>query len=230
MGWWEELTSWFDFREKVKKAVGEIIDYIKDLLWGWVDDIARFWVERANQFFDILNHGWEEFVDMVEGAKSYADDIVTDAILKIDTWINEIGRTPELIWENLKPFADAFVAGIRDTVDLINNVKIPSLEDITNWAKEQLDNILNWDIPLLNQSILDLWGEANKIWQFLWSVSDDVWNVLREGWEGMMRYLTGRGEAFVEYLLNIDLPLDDVLEELREEFCESERRKEEGKR
>ena len=214
MGWWEELTSWVDFRGKVERAIKESLDYVKSLLWGWVDDIAKFWVKQANTFFDILNHTWEDVLDAVEEAKDWATDLSCDVLNQLDALYNEFGRSLEQLWINIKPFVSEFMSGLQSVVDDIRNVKIPSLEDITNWTKEQLDNILHTDIPILNQSVMDLWNEAGKIWDFVWSVPDNIWNALREGGEGIMSLLVEKGEAFIEHILRIDLPVEDLVEEL----------------
>ena len=227
--WTDWLSDWWDaFKDKVWD--------IKCELWSWVDDIAKYWVGRANDFFDILNHTWTEVEDLVEDAKFYADNIVTDAILKIDNWVTTFGETVADLWEKIEPYFEPIITPIENAIDTIQNVKIPSLEEITNALNESVNNILNWDIPFLNQSVNDLWNEANKIWDEIWNniwtslnnawddinniwntlaeIPADVWNAITEGWEGFSDFLLSQGERFVEKILDIDIPVDDVLKDL----------------
>jgi len=103
------------------------------------------------------------------------------------------------------------------------------LEDITNSLKSTVDNILNWDIPLLNQSVKDLWMEADKIWDFIWGIPDEIWNILREGWNGIVGFILGKGEEFIDALLSIDLPFDDFISQIREDVEKKMEEEEERK-
>ena len=223
---WDSWTDWLgDWWDAFKDKIWDI----KNELWSWVDDIAKYWVERANEFWDILNHTWGEVEDLMEQAKSYADDIVTDAALKIDNWITTFGETVAELWNKLEPFFSSMITPLENAVDAIQNIKIPSLEDITNSLKSTVDNILNWDIPLLNQSVKDLWTEADKIWDFIWGIPDEIWNILREGWNGVVGFILGKGEEFVDALLSIDLPLDDFISQIREDVEKEMEEEEERK-
>ena len=223
---WETFT---DFVGDWWKAFKDRIWDIKNELWDWVDDIAKYWVERADMFFDILKHTWTEVEDLVENAKTYADDIVTDAILKVDSWIQTFGESVAELWNRLEPYFSSIISPIENAIDTIQNIKIPSLEDFKNWADTQLDNILNWDIPLLNQSVKDLWTEADKIWDFIWGIPDEIWNILREGWNGVVGFILGKGEEFVDALLSIDLPFDDFISQIREDVEKEMEEEEERK-
>ena len=229
MGLFDVWDTFTDFVGDWWKAFKDRIWDIKNELWDWVDDIAKYWVERADMFFDILKHTWTEVEDLVENAKTYADDIVTDAILKVDSWIQTFGESVAELWNRLEPYFSSIISPIENAIDTIQNIKIPSLEDFKNWADKQLDNILNWDIPLLNQSVMDLWTEADKIWDFIWGIPDEIWNILREGWNGVVGFILGKGEEFVDALLSIDLPLDDFISRIREDVEKEMEEEEERK-
>jgi len=240
MGIFDIWSSWTDWLSDWWDAFKDKLTDIKIELWSWVDDIAKYWVARANEWFDILNHTWSEVENLVEQAKSYADDIVTDAILKIDNWIATFGETVAELWDKLEPYFSSVITPIENALDTIQNIKIPSLEDITNTLKTTVDNIVNWDIPFLNQSINDLWKEANEIWNEIWNniwtslnnawddinnlwntineIPAEVWNAITSGWEGLCDFLLSQGERFVEKILDIDLPVDDIIENLEHKF------------
>jgi len=206
--------SFSDFLEDWWKGFKERIWDIKRELWDWVDDIAKYWVERANEFFDILNHTWSDVEDLMEQAKSYADDIVTDAILKVDKWIQTFGETVAELWNKIEPYISNVITPIENAINEIQNVKLPSLEDIVNSMRATVDNIINTDIPFLNQSIKDLWDEADKIWNKIWEIPDDVWRAICGGWDALTDFLLAEGQKFVEKILDIDLPIDDIIEDL----------------
>jgi len=212
---WDTWTDWLgDWWDAFKDKIWDI----KNELWSWVDDIAKYWVERADMFFDILRHTWSEVEDLMEDAKSYADDIVTDAILKIDNWVTTFGESVAELWNRLEPYFSSIITPIEDALDTIQNIKIPSLEDFKNWADTQLDNILNWDIPFLNQSIKDLWSEADRIWNKIWEIPEDVWKAICGGWDALTDFLLAEGEKFIEKILDIDIPIDNVIEDLERRF------------
>ena len=237
MGIFDVWSSWTDWLSDWWDAFKDKIWDIKTELWSWVDDIAKYWVGRANEFFDILNHAWSEVEDLMEEAKSYADDIVTDAVLKIDKWVMTFGETVADLWEKIEPYFEPIITPIENAIDIIQNVKIPSLEDITNSLSQTVDNLLNMDIPFLNQSVNDLWNEANNIWNEIWNniwislnnawddinnlwktineIPADIWNAITQGWDGFTDFLFEQGEKFIEKMLDIEVGMDDVIEELK---------------
>ncbi|RLE43163.1 hypothetical protein DRJ16_04065 [Candidatus Woesearchaeota archaeon] len=240
MGIFDVWSSWTDWLSDWWDAFKDKIWDIKCELWGWVDDIAKYWVKQADMFFDILRHTWSEVEDLMEEAKSYADDIVTDAILKIDNWVTTFGETVAELWDKLEPYFSSVITPIENALDAIQNIKIPSLEDITNALKTTVDNVVNWDIPILNQSVSDLWKEANEIWNEIWNniwtsldnawtdinniwntfaeIPADVWNAITQGWEGFTNFLFEQGERFVEKILDIDILVDDIIKDLERKF------------
>ena len=208
---WESFTDFVgDWWDAFKRKIGDI----KNELWDWVDGIAKYWVQRANEFFDILNHTWSEVEDLMEEAKTYADNIVTDAVLKIDNWVSTFGETVAELWDKIEPYFEPIITPIEDALDNIQNVRLPTLEDFKSWAKTQLDNILNTDIPFLNQSVKDLWGEAEKIWNKIWEIPDDVWKAITGGWDALTNFILSQGEKLIEKILDVDIPVDDIIEEL----------------
>ena len=214
MGLLDVWNSFTDFVWDWWKAFKDKIADVKNELWDWVDGIAKYWVQRANEFWDILNHTWDEVEDLMEQAKSYADDIVTDAVLKIDNWVTTFGETVAELWDKIEPYFEPIITPLEIALDNIQNVRLPTLEDFKSWAERQLDNILNTDIPFLNQSITDLWNEANKIWEKIWEIPDDVWKAVTGGWDALTNFILSQGEKLVEKILDIDIPVDDILEEL----------------
>ena len=60
---WDSFTDFVgDWWDAFKRKIGDI----KSELWDWVDGIAKYWVQRANEFWDILNHTWGEVEDLME--------------------------------------------------------------------------------------------------------------------------------------------------------------------
>jgi len=218
MGLFDVWDTFTDFVGDWWKAFKDKIWDIKCELWSWVDDIAKYWVERADQFFDILKHSWWEVEDLYWKARSYADDIVTDAILKIDTWIQTFGESIAELWDRLEPYITPLISPLENAINQIENIKIPSLEDLINTTKGVVDKILEWDIPFLNQSIKDLWAEADKIWNKIWEIPDDVWKAICGGWDALTDFLLAEGEKFIEKILDIDIPIDNVIEDLERKF------------
>jgi len=240
MGIFDIWSSWTDWLGDWWDAFKDKLSDIKAELWSWVDDIAKYWVKQADMFFDILKHTWSEVENLMEDAKSYADDIVTDAVLCIDNWIQTFGESVAELWNKLEPYVSGLITPIENALDTIQNIKIPSLEDITNTLKSTVDNVVNWDIPFLNQSVSDLWKEANEIWNEIWNniwtslnnawldinnlwktfaeIPADVWNAITQGWEGFTDFLFEQGERFVEKILDIDIPVDDRIKGLERKF------------
>ena len=240
MGLFDVWSSWSDWISDWWDAFNDKIEDIKARLWGWVDEIAKYWVRRADEFFDILRHTWSDVENLVEGAKSYADDIVSDAILKIDKWIGVFGETVAELWDKLEPYFSNVITPIQNAIDSIQNIKLPSLEDIINTVRVTVDNILNWDLPLINQSISDLWNEATKVWTHIWEdleprlqnaelditnlwdtfaqIPSHVWNAIVGGWDAITDFLFEQGQRFVEKLLDVEVGLDDVVEELKRKY------------
>ena len=141
--------------------ISGFIDNIKSALWGWVDDIARYWVQRAYEFYDILRHSWSDVLDAVENAKaydvvvrwvkplfesarSYAEDIVSNALNIVDNLINDIWNNIDNVWDSINNIFNVQIPDLRNSIqsawDWINNVDIW----IDTKINEFKDRILGW--------------------------------------------------------------------------------------
>jgi len=129
----------------------DIIDDIKRALWSWVDDIAKYWVQRAHYWYDILKHSWDDVLDAVEGAKSYAEWLLTDVWSEFNKVWERIGAIPVITYDVVKGWV----------TPLIENAKV-YLENLLNNAIDVIDNVIN-----------DIWRNVNNIWDNI----DDILNV-----------------------------------------------------
>jgi len=150
--------------------ISGFIDDIKSALWSWVDDIARYWVERAYEFFDILRHTWKDVLDAVEDAKAYAEWLLRDVWNEFDRVWERIGAIPVItydvvvgwvkpLFESAKSYAEDIVTNTLNIVDnLINDIwnNIDSVWD-------RINDIFNVQIPDLRSSIQLAWEWINNV-------------------------------------------------------------------
>jgi len=149
------------------------IDDIKSALWGWVDDIAKYWVQRAHYWYNILNHTWDDVLDVGEKAKAYAEWILGDVWREFNLVWERIGAIPVITqevvlgWvnpliEQAKEYAENFINdalkivdviitdiwkdiyGIWDKVDDIIEVKIPDLDNLIHSALDWINGADDW--------------------------------------------------------------------------------------
>ena len=142
-------------------------------------------------------------------------------------WFEELTgfkeKTPEQVRENIEIKGNRLISKINNKEHICGKLEIPSLEEFKNWADKQLDNILNTDIPFLNQSIKDLWTEADKLWNKIWEIPDDVWRAICGGWDALTDFLLAEGEKLIEKILDIDIPIDNIIEDLERRFGRREK-------
>ena len=162
------------------RDISGFIDDIKSALWSWVDDIARYWVERAYEFFDILRHTWKDVLDAVEDAKAYAEWLLRDVWNEFDRVWERIGAIPVItydvvvewvkpLFESTKSYAEDIVSdalsivdnmvndiwnnidNVWDSINNIFNVQIPDLRSSIQAAQDWINNIDNWIDNKINE-------------------------------------------------------------------------------
>jgi len=150
--------------------ISGFIENIKSALWSWVDDIARYWVQRAYEFYDILRHSWSDVLDAVEKAKAYAEWLLSDVWTEFDRVWKRIGAIPVITYdvvvgwvqpffENAKSYAEDIVSDVLNVVDNL-------VRDIwSNISKvwDRIDDILTVQIPDLRNSIQSAWDWINNV-------------------------------------------------------------------
>ena len=135
-----------------------------------MDDIARYWVQRAYEFYDILRHSWSDVLDAVEKAKAYAEWLLSDVWTEFDRVWKRIGAIPVITYdvvvgwvqpffENAKSYAEDIVSDVLNVVDNL-------VRDIwSNISKvwDRIDDILTVQIPDLRNSIQSAWDWINNV-------------------------------------------------------------------
>ncbi|UYL65063.1 MAG: hypothetical protein QIT46_gp11 [Methanophagales virus PBV305] len=167
--------------------ISGFIDDIKSALWSWVDDIARYWVQRAYEFYDILKHTWDDILDAVERAKSYAEWLLEDVWNEFDRVWERIGAIPVITYdvvvgwvkpffEHTKSYAEDIVSNALKTVDnLVNDI----WKDISKvW--DRIDDILTIQIPDLRNNIQNALNWIGNVDNWI----DNKINEFRERIEG----------------------------------------------
>jgi len=148
MSWWEALGSWVDgFYSNIWRIKNELwdwvdniarywvrnitdvsgaIDSIKNALHSWVDSIAEYWVRRADEYFDILTHSWSDVINEIES--------------RVKTW----EELKEQAWEWLKPKIDAFIITWEEEKGVVwNYIQDKILDNIVEWITDRFENVLD---------------------------------------------------------------------------------------
>jgi len=191
------MVTWSD--------ISGFIDDIKSALWSWVDDIARYWVERAYEFYDILRHSWSDVLDAVENAKAYAEYLLKDVWSEFDKVWTRISAIPVLtydviidwvrpLFENAKSYAEDIVS---DALGIVDNLVNDIWNNINNvW--DSINDIFNVQIPDLRNSIQSVWE---------WINNADNWidNKINEFKDRIIDWIKESFIGIVEHVLDMEI-------------------------
>jgi len=185
--------------------ISGFIDNIKSALWGWVDDIAKYWVERAYEFYDILRHSWSDVLDAVENAKAYAERLLSDVWTEFDRVWERIGAIPIITYdvvvgwvkpffENAKSYAEDIVS---DALSIVDNLISDIWSNIdTIW--DSINDIFNVQIPDLKSSIQSAWKWINNV---------DNWidNKINEFKDRIIGWIEESFVTIIEHVLELEI-------------------------
>jgi len=198
MGWWEVLGSWIDgFYDNIWR--------IKNELWGWVDDICKYWVQRAHEFYDILRHTWDDVLDAVEGAKAYAEWLLSDVWSEFDRVWARISAIPVLtydviidwvrpLFESAKSYAEDIVSDALNIVDNLINDIWSNIDEV--WSS--INDIFNVQIPDLKSSI-------QSVWEWINNVDNWVDNKINEFKDRILGWVEEGFITIVEHVLELEV-------------------------
>jgi len=191
------MVTWTD--------ISGFIDNIKSALWGWVDDIAKYWVQRAYEFYDILKHTWDDVLDAVENAKAYAERLLSDVWSEFDRVWERIGTIPVITYdvvvdwikpffENAKSYAEDIVSDALSIVDNLVNDIWSNIDKV--W--DSINNIFNVQIPDLKSSIQSAWDWINNV---------DNWidNKINEFKDRILGWIEESFITIVEHVLDMEI-------------------------
>ena len=185
--------------------ISGFIDNIKSALWGWVDDIAKYWVERAYEFYDILRHSWSDVLDAVENAKAYAERLLSDVWTEFDRVWERIGAIPIITYdvvvgwvkpffENAKEYAEDVVSDALNVVDSLINDIWSNIDKV--W--DSINDIFNVQIPDLKSSIQSAWKWINNV---------DNWidNKINEFKDRIIGWIEESFVTIIEHVLELEI-------------------------
>ena len=185
--------------------ISGFIDNIKSALWGWVDDIARYWVQRAYEFYDILKHSWSDVLDAVENAKAYAEYLLKDVWSEFDKVWTRISAIPVLtydviidwirpLFENAKSYAEDIVS---DALGIVDNL----VNDIWN----NIDNVWDSINDIFNVQIPDLRNSIQSVWEWINNADNWIDNKINEFKDRIISWVEESFIIIIEYVLDMEI-------------------------
>ncbi|RLG68991.1 MAG: hypothetical protein DRO11_08330 [Methanobacteriota archaeon] len=185
--------------------ISGFIDNIKSALWSWVDDIARYWVQRAYEFYDILKHTWDDVLDAVENAKAYAEYLLKDVWSEFDKVWTRISAIPVLtydviidwvrpLFENAKSYAEDIVS---DALGIVDNL----VNDIWN----NIDNVWDSINDIFNVQIPDLRNSIQSVWEWINNADNWIDNKINEFKDKILGWVEESFITIVEHVLEMNI-------------------------
>jgi len=185
--------------------ISGFIDNIKSALWSWVDDIARYWVQRAYEFYDILKHTWDDVLDAVENAKAYAEYLLKDVWSEFDKVWTRISAIPVLtydviidwvrpLFENAKSYAEDIVS---DALGIVDNL----VNDIWN----NIDNVWDSINDIFNVQIPDLRNSIQSVWEWINNADNWIDNKINEFKDRIIDWIKESFIGIVEHVLDMEI-------------------------
>jgi len=166
--------AWYD----IITDIGELAEQLKDYLWSWVYDTARYAIESIGITYSYFSEWVDYLVDNTlyyyERAKEYAEDLDTELWDDLDDVWDTISAIPVLTkdvvtgWvtpliETVKVYAEGLVNDLIDVYDVIINDLTIQINKFEQWIKESPE----WLITLL-------YTEHDKVVLFIADFAEDI--------------------------------------------------------
>jgi len=191
------MVSWGD--------ISGFIDNIKNALWSWVDDIARYWVGRAHEFYDILRHSWSDVLDAVENAKAYAEWLLRDVWREFDRVWDRIGAIPVLTYDVVVGWVKPFIESARSYAEDIVSNALNVVDNLINDIWSNIDNVWDSINDIFNVQIPDLRNSIQSVWDWINNVDNWIDNKINEFKDRILRWIEESFITIVEHVLEIDI-------------------------
>ncbi len=185
--------------------ISGFIDNIKSALWGWVDNIARYWVQRAYEFYDILRHSWSDVLDAVENAKAYTEWLLSDVWSEFDRVWERIGAIPVLTYDIIIDWVRPLFESVKSYAEDIVSDALKITDKLINDVWNNIDNVWDSINDIFNVQIPDLRGSIQSVWEWINNVDNWIDNKINEFKDRILGWVEESFITIVEHVLEMDI-------------------------
>jgi len=191
------MVSWGD--------ISSFIDNIKSALWDWVDDIARYWVERAYEFYDILRHSWSDVLDAVEEAKAYAEYLLKDVWNEFDKVWERIGAIPVITYDVVVGWIKPFIENVKSYAEDIVSDALNVVDNLVNDIWTNIDNVWDSINDIFNVQIPDLRNSIQSAWEWINNIDNWIDNKINEFRDRIIGWIEESFIMIIEHVLELEI-------------------------
>ena len=191
------MVSWGD--------ISSFIDNIKSALWDWVDDIARYWVERAYEFYDILRHSWSDVLDAVEEAKAYAEYLLKDVWNEFDKVWERIGAIPVITYDVVVGWIKPFIENVKSYAEDIVSDALNVVDNLVNDIWTNIDNVWDSINDIFNVQIPDLRNSIQSAWEWINNIDNWIDNKINEFRDRIIGWVEESFVMIIEHVLDLEI-------------------------
>jgi len=185
--------------------ISEFIDNIKRALWGWVDDIAKYWVQRAYEFYDILRHSWSDVLDVVENAKAYAEYLLRDVWSEFDRVWERIGAIPVITYDVVIGWIKPFFESAKSYAENIISDALNVVDNIINDIWSDIDNVWDSINDIFTVQIPDLRSNIQSAWDWINNVDNWIDNKINEFKDRILGWVEESFITIIEHVLDMEI-------------------------
>ncbi len=185
--------------------ISGFIDNIKSALWGWVDNIARYWVQRAYEFYDILRHSWSDVLDAVENAKAYTEWLLSDVWSEFDRVWERIGAIPVLTYDIIIDWVRPLFESVKSYAEDIVSDALKITDKLINDVWNNIDNVWDSINDIFNVQIPDLRGSIQSVWEWINNVDNWIDNKINEFKDRILGWVEEGFITIVEHVLDMEI-------------------------
>ena len=191
------MVSWGD--------ISSFIDNIKSALWDWVDDLARYWVERAYEFYDILRHSWSDVLDAVEEAKAYAEYLLKDVWNEFDKVWERIGAIPVITYDVVVGWIKPFIENVKSYAEDIVSDALNVVDNLVNDIWTNIDNVWDSINDIFNVQIPDLRNSIQSAWEWINNIDNWIDNKINEFRDRIIGWIEESFIMIIEHVLELEI-------------------------
>ena len=185
--------------------ISGFIDNIKSALWSWVDDICKYWVQRAYEFYDILRYSWSDVLDAVENAKAYAERLLSDVWNEFDKVWERIGAIPVITYDVVIGWIKPFFESAKSYAEDIVSDALSIVDNLVNDIWSNIDKVWDRINDIFNVQIPDLKSSIQSAWEWINNVDNWIDNKINEFKDRIIGWIEESFVTIIEHVLELEI-------------------------
>jgi phage-related protein len=190
MGWWEYISD-------LDNLVDRIYDDIWDRIHYLVDNVAQYWIRRADETYSILKKSWYDVTNYVDNKLSYYYNSIDDFYYSLCNKLENSYSILEKSWSNIVSEIDSRINnalyGYYNSINDFYSTLCNKLENSYSILEKSWSNIVSEIDSRIQSSLVSINYKINSISEDIDDINDALDIVSRTALE-IVNYISNEAE------------------------------------